>query len=300
MIIHDFTLPKGRQPKHSFQLTPHQKMLLMPVGDIHAFSDGWPQQRFQDHIQWGVDRGAYFLGMGEYLDFTSATQRTIMADLRESQRIHIDRMVRAEVERLAKLIAPSKGQWLGLLEGHHYHQFVDGTTSDQYLCQLLKAPFLGTSTLMSVRLENPNRPSHTRPEVLVFAHHGAARGGARKQGGKLHRLEDLLTWVEADIYLMGHDHSKVNAPMDRLYRTVSGHLYHRTKIMARTGGFMVGWEGKRPHPLTIQAAESRGSYVEQGAMGPAALGGPVFSIGYKRILRAGHPEIVVPDLHYSV
>jgi len=143
MIIHNFELPTGQQPKQTFQLTPHQKMLLMPIGDVHAFSDGWPEQRFKDHIQWGVDRGAYFLGMGEYIDFTSATQRLILDDLRESQKQTIDRLIGYDVERLGKLMAPSKGRWLGMLEGHHYHQYTDGTTSDQHLCRLLDAPFLG-------------------------------------------------------------------------------------------------------------------------------------------------------------
>ena len=293
MIIHDFILPQGQQAKYAFELTPHQKMLLMPIGDVHAFSDDWPAQRFEDHIKWGVDRGAWFLGMGEYLDFTSASQRLILEDLRDTQHAHLDRLIKGEVERLYTLMAASKGRWLGMLEGHHYHQYLDGTTSDQHLCRLLDAPFLGTSTLLSVRLDMPEENKGC--DVLVFAHHGAARGGARKQGGKLHRLEDLLSWIEADIYLMGHDHSKVNAPMDRLYRTQGGHLYHRTKIMARTGGWLRGYAGKRAVDLGIPAAKSRGSYVEQGAMGPSSLGAPVFSLGYKR---AG--DLVIPDLHYSV
>lgn len=296
MIIHDFQLPVGRQPKKKYQLTPHQQMLLMPIGDVHAFSEAWPEKRFKDHIVWGVDRGAYFLGMGEYLDFTSGSQRLILDNMRDSQREHLDRLIRGDVERLAKMIEVSKGRWLGLLEGHHYHQFNDGTTSDQYLCQLLEAPFLGTSTLLSLRLAVEGR--NETCEVLVFAHHGANRGGSRKQGGKLHRLEDLLEWVEADIYLMGHDHSKVNAPMDRLYRTAGGHLYHRTKILARTGGWLVGWEGKRPVGEGA-ATVSRGSYVEQAALGPSSLGAPVFSIGHKRLI-SGNMDIVVPDLHYSV
>ena len=303
MIIQDFKLPAGQQPKQTFQLTPHQKMLLMPIGDVHAFSDGWPEQRFRDHIQWGVDRGAYFIGMGEYLDFTSTTQRLILKDLRDSQKQHLDRLIGGDVERLGRLMAPSKGRWLGMLEGHHYHEYVDGTTSDQHLCRLLGAPFLGTSTLVSVRLnEAGRRGQHDRGcEILIFAHHGATRGGTRKQGGKLHRLEDLLGWIEADIYLMGHDHSKVNAPLDRLYRTREGHLYHRTKILARTGGWTVGYEGKRLQDGP--AARSRGSYVEQGAMGPTCLGAPVFSLGIKRLggtHSAKRRDVFVPDLHYSV
>jgi len=92
---------------------------------------------------------------------------------------------------------------------------------------------------------------------------------------------------------MGHDHSKVNAPLDRLYRTRGGHLYHRTKILARTGGWMKTYEGKPPQEG--RAELSRGSYGEQGLFGPASLGAPVFSLGYKRM-----GDVAVPDLHYSV
>ncbi len=283
-------------PKETYRLTPAQEMILMPVGDWHAYSEGWPEQRFRDHIQWGVDRGAWFLGMGEAVDFTSTSQRQIMRNLRDSQRRAIDEMHAEKVEKLGAMVAGSKGRWLGMLEGHHFWEYSDGTTTDQHLCRLLGCPFLGTSTLYNIRLVRPGEGNGCT--VAVYAHHGYG-GGGRRIGTQLHRIEDALGYVEADIYLMAHLHSKANAPLDRLYRTPGGHLYHRTKIIARTGGFLRGYMGKPPQPLDRPASLSRGTYVEQHGLSPSALGGLVISIGYKRLTGEGY-DIVVPDLHFSI
>lgn len=288
--------------KREFKLTANQRILLMPVGDVHAYSEHWPKERFKDHIQWGIDRGAYFLGMGEYFDFTSGSQRAILGALRPSQKATLDGFVKERVEEFAELIKGSKGNWLGMLEGHHYHEYVNGITSDQHLCQLMDCPFLGTSTLYDLRFNDSARGHEHGATVTIYAHHGC--GGGRKQGGHLHRVEDLIVGIEADIYLMGHSHSKANAPLDRLYRTRDGHLYHRTKLIARTGAFLRGYAGKAPMSTKIPAAESRGSYVEFSAMTPSALGGMVIGLGYKRVRytndRGKEISIHVPEIHYSV
>ena len=305
MIITDFNVGSLTQAGKEFKLTPSQQVLLMPVGDVHAYSPHWPEKRFQDHIKWGMDQGAYFIGMGEYLDFTSASQRAILSGLRGSQKSMIDDMVKKQVEKLFKLIEFSKDRWLGLLEGDHYHQYQNGITVDQHLCQLLNCPFLGTSTLMNIRLRLPGE-QHKGVDVTIFAHHGT--GGGRKQGSHLHRVEDLITMIEADIYLMGHSHSKANAPLDRLYRTTDGYLYHKTKLIARTGGFLRGYSGMVPQKLTCPAEMSRGGYVEEAAYVPSALGGLVISLGMKQIEyrtemtgRGRHGRrLMVPDIHYSV
>jgi len=320
MILTDFNIgsPKVTDLK-TFKLTRAQQVLIMPVGDVHAYSAHWPEKRFQDHIKWGIDQGAYFLGMGEYLDFTSASQRAILTGLRGSQKTMIDDMMKEKVDKFFKLIEFSKDRWLGLLEGDHYHEYQNGVTVDQHLCQLLNCPFLGTSTLLALRLQLQSGMSEKTfsqfVDVMIFAHHGA--GGGRKQGSHLHRIEDLITMVEADIYLMGHSHSKANAPLDRLYRTSDGYLYHKTKVIARTGGFLRGYAGSAPQDLKSAAAMSRGSYVEEAAYAPSALGGLVLSIGLKEIeykaeqktkiskvtgreYMAHGRRMFVPDIHYSV
>lgn len=304
----DFILEPKTTTMKQFSLGTRDRVLLMPVGDVHAFSQHWPKERFRDHIKWGVDQGAYFLGMGEYFDFTSGSQRAILGGMRLSQKEVIDGMVKEKVEEFAELIAFSKGRWLGLLEGHHYHEYVNGITTDQHLCQLLECPFLGTSTLYDLRLMWEKRNTNGQgATVTIYAHHGI--GGGKKQGSHLHRVEDLIGMIEADIYLMGHSHSKVNAPIDRLYRTQSGYLYHRTKLVARTGAFLRGYAATEPKSLTTPAQESRGTYVESAAYVPSALGGLVISLGFKDVKipmgvnekgQRKRSQIYIPDIHYSV
>jgi hypothetical protein len=303
VIITNFQPPVAE--KQNFLLSSNQKLLIMPVGDVHAYSPNWPEKRFQDHLKWGMDQGAHFLGMGEYLDFTSASQRAILSGLRGSQKSMIDEMVKTQVEKLHKLIAFTNGRWIGLLEGDHYHQYQDGTTADQELCSLLGCPFLGTSTLLDIDLgiKSPERRYRRDVTVTIFAHHGM--GGGRKQGSHLHRVEDLITMIEADIYLMGHSHSKANAPLDRLYRTRDGYLYHKTKLIARTGGFLRGYAGGTPNGWAVPADYSRGGYVEDAAYTPSALGGLVISLGAKELkyrsqLGGNMKSLLVPDIHYSV
>src|SRR3990167_100980 len=309
MIIHDFR-PSTSPPPRRFTLSPEQKMLLMPIGDIHYGAPGFPADRLRAHIEWGVEQGAYFLGMGDFVDFTSRSQRGVLRGLRDSQRELLDNMNMAEVEKLAAILAPSKGRWLGMLEGDHYHEFEHGITSDQQLCRLLEAPFLGTSTLLRLQLQDPKRPNGRRSpaaghgcDVYVFAAHGF--GGGRLEGSGLNALGPLLKYLpQPSIYLMAHNHSKVNAVVDALVRTPGGFLYHTPKILARTGGWLRGYMGQRPQEPSRPAARSRGSYIERAAYAPAALGGLVFSIGYKRVTEHEGGRVVAdfyrPDIHYSV
>jgi len=289
----------------SFQLAGNQQMLLMPVGDVHCMSKGWPKQKFVDHLKWGVDRGATFLGMGEYIDFSSWSQREKLATLRETTLDQISDMVKDRVQEIGELIAFTRGHWIGLLEGDHFHQFSDGTTSDQMLAALLECHFLGTST--HIRLHSNGVDSSA--DCIIYAHHGI--GTARMAGGHLHRVEDLLKFVHADIYLMGHTHSKVSDAGDRQEVTPDGIHHHRTILIARTGGFLAGYLSSEPHPVhantfltpeehgprTSPAALSRGSYVEKRAYRPSAMGGLCIGIGYERIQGSRYHR---PTIHHSV
>ena len=188
----------------------------------------------------------------------------------------------------------TKGRWIGMLEGDHRWEYQDGTSADQQLCRALQCAFLGDAAL--IRLEIPGVPKgHPEGDVLIYAHHGI--GSSRLQGGHLHRVEDLLKIVEADIYLMGHSHAKVSAPIDQQRVTPDGIHYHRTKIIARTGAWMRGYLSSPPLPLDKPAVESRATYVEKAAYSPAAVGGLCFGVGAEQIEGSDYYR---PTLHYSV
>lgn len=298
MIIKKVNIQPIKQ-EVEFILAKNQQMILMPLGDIHYKPDkDFPVKKLQQHVQWGLDRGAWFLGMGEYLDFTSASQRKLLHPLRDHQKEIIDDFVLKMAQDLYEVLEPSRGRWIGMLEGDHRWEFTSknlaGRSCDQYLCELLECDFLGTSSF--IRLHSKDAPkSHPEADCLVYAHHGI--GSSRTQGGHLHRVEDLLKWVNADIYLMGHSHGKASAPIDRQEISPDGIHYHRTKLIARTGAWLQAYLSKKPQPLTHPAGISRGTYQEQYAYTPSALGGICIGIGHEQIKDS---RFYRPTIHCSL
>lgn len=293
MIVKTYLLPKHKQ-KVPFELTRGQRAMLVPIGDIHWGADDFPLGKLRTHIQWCMDRGAVFLGMGDYLDFTSATQRAIMRGLRGSTMKSMGAYLKESADELFEILEPTKGRWLGLLEGNHSWEFENGTSIDQYLAGKLKADFLGTSAM--IRLVFRDTPKgHPEAEARVFCHHGT--GGGRRQGGHLHRLEDLVVGFDADIYLMGHSHGKQSAAIDRQYVSPDGKHYHRTMMIARTGSWLRSYVSHEPLDLKEPAIESRGTYIEEEAYMPAALGSLAIGVGFEKIKDSKYYR---PTIHYSV
>lgn len=255
-----------------------KEVLIMPIGDIQwsGRDNEVAMAMLKRHVQWGVDNGAYFIGMGDYIDFMSPSNRQKYAAsaLYDTAVKSIDDKAMSLVEDLyLQALKPSKGRWLGLLEGHHFHEYRDGTTSDQGLAQMLDTRFLGSSAYVRLVLQDTKT---RRGTVIIWCHHGV--GGGTTLGAPLNKLERLMAAFEADIYLIGHHHKKVAGPIDRIepvWGAGNGgsRLVHRTKVIACTGSFLKGYaEGGK------QGAIPRGGYVEQKMLNPVALGGILLKI----------------------
>jgi hypothetical protein len=257
------------------------ELLLMPVGDIQWAGDTAEVAlgMLQRHIKWGVDHGAYFIGMGDYIDTFSPSNRAKLsgAGFYDTALKAMDRDAEARVKEIYNLaLKPSKGRWLGLLEGHHYHAFRDGTTSDQLLAKMIDAPFIGTSAY--VRLVFPRGGSDAKQStgnVTIWCHHG--QGSSAAAGGAINRLARVVSAWDADIYLMGHHHKVGAQPLDYIRPVFPSngapHLLHGTKLLVATGSFLKGYiVGRKDGDVP------RGGYVESGMMNPVQLGAPLVKI----------------------
>ena len=252
----------------------------MPVGDVQ-----WAGEEsevalgmLQRHIKWGVEHDAYFIGLGDYIDTFSPSNRARLsgAQFYDTAMKAMDRDAEARVKEIYNLaLKPSKGRWLGLLEGHHFHEFRDRTTSDQLLARMLDAPFLGTSAYVRLVFPYGHGSGTSTGQVLIWAHHG--QGGGSTAGSALNRLERAAKSWDADIYLMGHHHKIGAQPLDyiRPVYSPSGkpHLEHATKLLVATGSFLKGYVAGRQ-----DGGVPRGGYVEQGMMNPVQLGAPLVKI----------------------
>lgn len=293
MITTTFS-PNGVKQKEPFILATNQKVLLYTVGDVHYGDEGCAEGCFVETLKWAMDRGAYFIGVGDYMDTMAYSQRKILAPLRDDTKKQVDEAVRGTLDKFIDLIGFTKGRWIGMVRGNHYWEFIDRTNSDQYLCEAFKCPYLGTMAM--VRIIPKDMPKgHPEASSTICVHHGV--GQAQLIGTHLHRLEHQLKWLDADIYVMGHTHAKVAAPIDEQRISPDGVHYHRTKLLVRTGSWLKGYDSHEPLETDEPAYLSDGSYIEQKAYMPSSMGGACIGIGYEKIHRSQYYR---PTVHFSI
>lgn len=247
--------------------TKKQRIVVAPLGDIQWSGKGGPSaiDIVRRHIKEALSMDAWFLGMGDYIDFLSPSNRARLraAALYDTADAVIDEKAHELVKEVYDLVLkPTKGRWLGMLEGHHFYEG-QGSTSDMWLAEMLDAPFLGTSAF--VRCE----PSG----VVLWAHHGT--GNSVLPSGPLNKLYHTSHgWAGADAYLMGHT-TKMSAV--RISRPTPDwnerDLTHGDILLVNTGGFSKSSIVGHAHGRI-----RRGDYAEQKMLTPSPLAAPFIYI----------------------
>ena len=271
-----------------------EPIYLIPFGDIHRSSPMCHEDKWLEFLDWARSkRRAYFLGMGDYDDLASASERNILLDrkLHESTHNTLEDLYRKLTDKLIKELSFMDGRLIGLIEGNHYGEFQNGTTTTQRMCERLHCKYLGCSTFVRLTFIPRGRritERHWGIPVDIWAHHG--KGAARLVGGSLNRVEQMAECAEADIFLMGHDHKRSLGTKNRLKIVTSGpnvRLSHEKILLARTGSFLRGYEdGKR-------------SYVADMALSPTDLGVVKIELTPKRERVDGRDAERI-DIHASV
>lgn len=260
-----------------------QTFHLIPFGDVHRDSPAFADDKWNEFLEYAKSvPNALFLGMGDYLDSYSTSERRIVynPDLHESTREREERETMERIEALAGELEFMKGRVVGILGGNHYPVFSDGTTGDQVLAKILKAEYLGVCAAIRIHFFGGKS---CNPSLDLFAHHG--KGGGVTACGKFNAVERLDKVCEADIFLMGDNHARGAIPLgDKLrLENNSGGLRIRARqaFIGRTGSFLRGY------------VPGRASYVVDGAMSPANLGWIEFLLTPRRSCAGGNDRCTV-------
>lgn len=252
-----------------------EEIIIAPIGDIQWSGEDGPTAK--DHLRRHIDKalklGAYFIGMGDYIDFLSPSnrQRLRAAGLYDTAgKVIWDRAVALAGEVFYNFLEPTRGRWLGMLEGHHFSE-EQGDTTDTILADWLNAPFLGTSCM--VKLEPSGK--------VLYAHHGVGSGVMPAAG--LNKLYHTSHGWGADVFLMGHNTKLAASKLSRPYpvwgkRDSEHRLEHNDLVLVNTGGWskssIVGQtNGKFP----------RGDYAEAKMLTPSPLNAPLLYISKRGI-----------------
>lgn len=272
-------------------------LAIIPLGDIQytGLSGVTALDTLRRAIAKGQAAGAYYIGMGDYIDAFSPSNRQRLrgAALYDTAEDVIDDAARALTDELyQEALKPTTGRWLGLVEGHHFAELKTGMTTDQYLCELLKARFLGSSALLRVQLLYSET---TRCSITFWIHHGT--GGGTKACAPLNKIENIAPyWGGIDVFLMGHTTKAPVVPINRVEPRWHGRgepeLVHRKVYYVSTGGFSKSYVTASKHGGT-----PRGGYAEQRMLPPSVLGAPTIWIRLKKVTEGGlatiSPEVSV-------
>lgn len=179
---------------------------ILPLADFHigdAMSDWKHIQSLLQHVK--DTPNCYCILGGDLMDtaIASSIGDTYAANIQPMQ----------QLEMCVKLFEPIKDKILCVVHGNHENRIYksDGIDMTQVMCNQLGIGerYSSTTALLFVRLGIENRhgidKSHQRQQsYTVYVTHGG--GGGRREGGKINRLVDLATIVDADVYICAHTH----------------------------------------------------------------------------------------------
>jgi hypothetical protein len=271
---------------HRFEIPVTQlnePIYLIPFGDIHRFAPLCDVDKWLEFIAWAkLKKSAYFLGMGDYDDLASFSERKalLQASLHESTQKTLDEIYTSRVIKLNKEIEFMRDRIIGLVEGNHYSILESGMTTTQMMCDKLKCKYLGVSSFIRLVFIY----GYKKYSIDIWVHHG--KGASRLVGGSLNTVEQMSAIADADIYLMGHDHRKSVALKTRLCLG-NGKLRQKKVLLARTGSFLKGYVDGEP------------SYVARGAMTPTDLGVIKIELTPRRNKKNKEDDYYV-DMHASL
>ena len=175
---------------------------LHPMADLHIGDSMCDFKAVMERIEYIKNTpNTYCILDGDLMDtaISSSIGDTYGANLQPME----------QLKQCVKIFEPIKGKILAVLPGNHENRVYksDGVDLTEIMCSQLGIPekYSPTTALLFIRFGRQTGKNHNRPPLYTaYVTHGS--GGGRKEGGKVNRLADLASIVDADIYIHAHTH----------------------------------------------------------------------------------------------
>ena len=175
---------------------------IMPVADYHWADPNSDHDRILEDIAHIRDTENCFCVLNG--DLMNCAIKSSISDCYSETVSPMD-----ELRACVDLFSPIKDKILGVVPGNHEarHYRTNGLDITELMCRQLGIVdrYSPTTALLFIRFGKLTLKEHGRKVVYtLYLSHG--NGGGRKEGGRIQRLIDLSTVVDADIYVVGHTH----------------------------------------------------------------------------------------------
>jgi hypothetical protein len=279
----------GKHVNHSVDIPCKlgESIKIIPFGDVHRDSEMHAHSTWKEFLDYAkTQKNAYFLGMGDYTDGVSTSERAILnaSNLHSTTKISMGDMYKGVVRTLANELSFMRNRCIGLLGGNHYFDYNDGQNTDHLLASALQTRHLGVHSFILVRLVVEQRKNgHGTPRHIplwIQAHHGL--GGGALAGSQYNPIQKMgHMFPRAHINLMGHSHGKgcnggsvVLVPREiREFPFFT--IDEQPSWQGRTGSFLKVYE------------DGKSSYNVDACRSPNALGWIEFEVTPKRVTTDG-------------
>jgi len=208
---------------------------ILPLADLHMGDQCCDFKLIQKRIDFIRDTpNAFCILNGDLMDtaIASSIGDTYGANLQPME----------QLKQCVMLFGPIKDKILCVTHGNHEGRIYksDGIDITRLMCQQLgiEDRYTDTTALLFVRFGKQSLKNHGRPMCYtVYVTHGS--GGGRKEGGKVNRLADLASIVDADCYVMSHTHLPVIFK-EKFFRADASNssVTEAEKLFVNTAGFL--------------------------------------------------------------
>lgn len=257
---------------------PYSLFYVIPLGDFHVGAKACALDVIEGYLSWIKARdNAYTILNGDLMNCaTKGSTPELYDDLVRPDDAYI---------KLRSMLLPIKDKVLMVTRGgheEHIYRAVGTDYSARLAYDLGDVPYRADAGMVIVyapRREGENR----RLAFRFYATHGW--GGARTIGAKVKKVEELAIAIDADVYILSHDHTQ---NVHRLNRMSPSHKHDRNgalrlvphrQLLVNTGGFLK-YDG----------------YVARKGYSPQDLGTPRIRCEVKQTHDGGYYK----DLHGSI
>jgi len=255
---------QGELIYYAHTLNPKFKELLLPpTSDLHKGHPLFSVRHFTRHwdfIETTPNACTLFNG-----DLIEAATKSSVGDVYSQIGTPQD-----QADWLLERVYKARKKILGMTTGNHEWRIYRETGFDvsKYIAKELGIPYRPEGILLKISFGNGNNGTEGRPYTYrIYATHGY--GGARTKAAKAVKVERVATWIDADVYIMSHDHVVNIAPDVYLKPDPRTHLDEAT-------GFQIGKvTASRKMLIKSNAFLKWGGYSEMGGFPPVDLETPL-------------------------
>ena len=181
----------------------HEQIEIHPMADLHIGDSNCAYKEILERIEYIKNTpNAYCILDGDLMDtaIASSIGDTYAANLQPME----------QLKHCVKIFEPIKDKILAVLPGNHENRVYksDGLDTTELMCSQLgiHGKYSPTTALLFIRF---GEGMHHRKQLYTcYCSHGS--GGGKREGGKVNRLADLASIVDADIYIHAHTHLPVH------------------------------------------------------------------------------------------